>query len=145
MGGGDLLNLLIERDVFEEDFSRFYVAEVRHPDFTCRPPYGARYFQMVLAIESCHRLGFIHRDIKPDVSPINSCKLRSVLDKRTSCRSDRTFCLIRRDTYDSVILGSRQYLQAGTWVSILGPSAKLPTFYSTDLHWAHDTSCKPLF
>lgn len=28
MGGGDLLNLLIERDVFEEDFARFYVAEV---------------------------------------------------------------------------------------------------------------------
>ncbi|KAH9858687.1 kinase-like protein [Lenzites betulinus] len=48
MGGGDLLNLLIERDVFEEDFTRFYVAE------------------MVLAIESCHKHGFIHRDIKPD-------------------------------------------------------------------------------
>jgi serine/threonine-protein kinase LATS1/2 len=29
MGGGDLLNLLIEKDVFEEDFARFYVAEVR--------------------------------------------------------------------------------------------------------------------
>ena len=28
MGVGDLLNLLIERDVFEEDFTRFYVAEV---------------------------------------------------------------------------------------------------------------------
>jgi len=28
MGGGDLLNLLIEKDVFEEDFTRFYVAEV---------------------------------------------------------------------------------------------------------------------
>lgn len=27
MGGGDLLNLLIERDVFEEDFTRFYIAE----------------------------------------------------------------------------------------------------------------------
>ncbi|KAF8481494.1 kinase-like domain-containing protein [Gautieria morchelliformis] len=48
MGGGDLLNLLIERDVFEEDFTRFYVAE------------------MILAIEQCHKLGFIHRDIKPD-------------------------------------------------------------------------------
>ncbi|EGO25398.1 hypothetical protein SERLADRAFT_448374 [Serpula lacrymans var. lacrymans S7.9] len=48
MGGGDLLNLLIERDVFEEDFARFYIAE------------------MVLAIESCHKHGFIHRDIKPD-------------------------------------------------------------------------------
>ncbi|THU95397.1 kinase-like protein [Dendrothele bispora CBS 962.96] len=48
MGGGDLLNLLIERDVFDEDFTRFYVAE------------------MILAIESCHKHGFIHRDIKPD-------------------------------------------------------------------------------
>ncbi|KZV69519.1 kinase-like protein [Peniophora sp. CONT] len=48
MGGGDLLNLLIERDVFPEDFTRFYVAE------------------MVLAIQSCHKHGFIHRDIKPD-------------------------------------------------------------------------------
>ncbi|KAK0461301.1 kinase-like protein [Desarmillaria tabescens] len=48
MGGGDLLNLLIERDIFEEEFTRFYVAE------------------MVLAIESCHKHGFIHRDIKPD-------------------------------------------------------------------------------
>ncbi|KAH9978983.1 kinase-like domain-containing protein [Lactifluus volemus] len=48
MGGGDLLNLLIERDTFPEDFTRFYVAE------------------MVLAIESCHTFGFIHRDVKPD-------------------------------------------------------------------------------
>ncbi|KAF9517664.1 hypothetical protein BS47DRAFT_1371293 [Hydnum rufescens UP504] len=48
MGGGDLLNLLIERDVFEESFTRFYVAE------------------MILAIEQCHQQGFIHRDIKPD-------------------------------------------------------------------------------
>ncbi|KAG1867371.1 kinase-like domain-containing protein [Suillus subluteus] len=48
MGGGDLLNLLIERDIFEEDFARFYVAE------------------MILAIETCHKHGFIHRDIKPD-------------------------------------------------------------------------------
>ncbi|KIJ30569.1 hypothetical protein M422DRAFT_267814 [Sphaerobolus stellatus SS14] len=48
MGSGDLLNLLIEQDVFEEDFTRFYVAE------------------MVLAIEQCHKHGFILQDIKPD-------------------------------------------------------------------------------
>jgi serine/threonine protein kinase len=30
MGGGDLLNLLIEKDVFEENFARFYTAEVSH-------------------------------------------------------------------------------------------------------------------
>ena len=29
MGGGDLLNLLIKRDIFDEDFARFYIAEVR--------------------------------------------------------------------------------------------------------------------
>ena len=36
MGGGDLLNLLIERDIFEEDFTRFYVAEVRIPRLTAQ-------------------------------------------------------------------------------------------------------------
>ncbi|CAO1630433.1 unnamed protein product [Parajaminaea phylloscopi] len=48
MGGGDLLNLLIEKDIFAEDFGRFYVAE------------------MILAIHEAHKLGYIHRDIKPD-------------------------------------------------------------------------------
>ena len=39
MGGGDLLNLLIERDVFEEDFTRFYAAEVSgYPPFNCLVP-----------------------------------------------------------------------------------------------------------
>ena len=36
MGGGDLLNLLIEKDVFDENFTRFYVAEVRR---STRPPF----------------------------------------------------------------------------------------------------------
>ncbi|KAJ7759119.1 hypothetical protein B0H16DRAFT_1720534 [Mycena metata] len=40
---------VVQRDVFDEGFTRFYVAE------------------MILAIESCHKHGFIHRDIKPDV------------------------------------------------------------------------------
>ena len=40
MGGGDLLNLLIERDVFEEDFTRFYVAEVSdYRPFNCFGPW----------------------------------------------------------------------------------------------------------
>ncbi|KAJ3083497.1 hypothetical protein HK102_001046 [Quaeritorhiza haematococci] len=46
--GGDLLGLLIKLDVFEEEFAKFYAAE------------------MVLAIEEAHKLGFCHRDIKPD-------------------------------------------------------------------------------
>lgn len=46
--GGDLLNLLIDRHTFSEELTRFYVAE------------------MIMGIAECHRLGFIHRDIKPD-------------------------------------------------------------------------------
>jgi protein-serine/threonine kinase len=73
MGGGDLLNLLIERDVFEEEFTRFYVAEVRSNGslFVMSPNVMFLFFsctpQMILAIETCHKHGFIHRDIKPDV------------------------------------------------------------------------------
>ncbi|RIA98679.1 kinase-like domain-containing protein [Glomus cerebriforme] len=48
MPGGDLLNLLIEKDIFEEDFAKYYVAE------------------MILCIEEAHKMGYIHRDIKPD-------------------------------------------------------------------------------
>jgi len=48
MAGGDLLNLLIKKDIFPEIFARFYAAE------------------MVLAIDTVHSLGYIHRDIKPD-------------------------------------------------------------------------------
>lgn len=43
-----MMNLLIKYDVFSEDQTRFYIAET------------------LLAIDSVHKLGYIHRDIKPD-------------------------------------------------------------------------------
>ncbi|KAI9722298.1 MAG: Cobalt uptake protein cot1 [Candelaria pacifica] len=46
--GGDLMTMLIKYEIFSEDITRFYMAEI------------------VLAIETVHKLGFIHRDIKPD-------------------------------------------------------------------------------
>ncbi|ODV58031.1 serine/threonine-protein kinase orb6 [Ascoidea rubescens DSM 1968] len=46
--GGDLMGLLIRLDRFTEEVTKFYMAE------------------MILAIEEVHRLGYIHRDIKPD-------------------------------------------------------------------------------
>jgi len=42
------MTMLIKYDTFSEDVTRFYLAEC------------------VLAIEAVHKLGFIHRDIKPD-------------------------------------------------------------------------------
>lgn len=46
--GGDLMTMLIRWQIFTEDITRFYMAEC------------------VLALEAIHKLGFIHRDIKPD-------------------------------------------------------------------------------
>ena len=46
--GGDFMTLLIEKDIFTEEESRFFTAE------------------LVLAVESVHKLGYIHRDLKPD-------------------------------------------------------------------------------
>ncbi len=46
--GGDLMNLLIKKDILTEEEARFYTAEVAH------------------AIEMVHSLDYIHRDLKPD-------------------------------------------------------------------------------
>ncbi len=46
--GGDLLTLLSKFDRLPEDMAKFYIAET------------------VLAIDSLHKLGYVHRDIKPD-------------------------------------------------------------------------------
>ena len=45
---GDMMTLLMKKDILSEDVTRFYIAET------------------VLAIDSIHKLNFIHRDIKPD-------------------------------------------------------------------------------
>ena len=46
--GGDLMNLLIKKDVLTENEAKFYISE------------------LILAVESIHKLDCIHRDIKPD-------------------------------------------------------------------------------
>lgn len=46
--GGDMMTLLMKKDILSEEETRFYLA------------------QTILAIELIHKNGYIHRDIKPD-------------------------------------------------------------------------------
>jgi len=46
--GGDLMSLLIKFGIFQEELAQFYISE------------------LVCAVDSVHKMGFIHRDIKPD-------------------------------------------------------------------------------
>jgi serine/threonine protein kinase len=58
--GGDLMTMLIKYDTFSEDVTRFYIAEC------------------VLAIEAVHKLGFIHRSVKTNLSPPSGSSCRRV-------------------------------------------------------------------
>lgn len=46
--GGDLMGLLIDKDIFSAEATQFYIGEI------------------TLAIESVHKHGYVHRDLKPD-------------------------------------------------------------------------------
>jgi serine/threonine kinase 38 len=48
LAGGDLMTLLMKRDILSESESRFYIAEI------------------ILAVDSIHKANYIHRDLKPD-------------------------------------------------------------------------------
>ena len=48
LGGGDLMTLLMRKDILSEEESRFYIAET------------------IMAVDSVHKLNYIHRDLKPD-------------------------------------------------------------------------------
>lgn len=50
--GGDLMTMLIKYEIFSEDITRFYIAEI------------------VLAIEAVHKLGFIHRYVWGGISKL---------------------------------------------------------------------------
>ncbi|MCQ2819853.1 MAG: protein kinase, partial [archaeon] len=70
---GDLMNLLMRKDILTEEEARFYTAE------------------MILAVDSVHKLNCIHRDLKPDNILIGKDGHIKLSDFGLSKMSDKIF------------------------------------------------------
>jgi serine/threonine kinase 38 len=84
LAGGDLMTLLMRKDILSEDESRFYIAET------------------ILAIETVHNLNYIHRDLKPDnilldkdghvkLTDFGLCKHAEIKSQRVSDQQNNAF------------------------------------------------------
>jgi len=80
--GGDLMTVLMDKDILSEEATRFYVAEI------------------ALAIMSVHKLNYVHRDLKPD---------NILLDKSGHIKlSDFGLCKAFEEPTECTILGTIQ-------------------------------------
>lgn len=135
--GGDLMTLLMRKDILTEDESRFYIAET------------------IAAIESIHSLNYIHRDLKPDnilldkdghvkLTDFGLCKhaeirpqkmteykqsefsqnfnqLRSVIEKRIGFKRSRQLAFSTVGTPDYIapeVFGQNGYDETVDWWSV---------------------------
>ena len=89
--GGDLMTMLIKYEIFSEDITRFYMAEI------------------TLAIEAVHKLGFIHRCAYPHFG-----RSALPLTTHTVTSSQTTFCLTAEAISSSLISGCPQASRKNT-------------------------------
>ena len=112
--GGDLMNLLIEKDVLTEKEAKFYLAE------------------LILAIESIHKLDCIHRDIKPDNILIDSDGHIKLTDFGLAKISEKIF--EQNSNKNNICTHIKNYSCVGT-AFYVAPEVLKKTGYGPEIDW----------
>ena len=115
--GGDLMNLFIEKDILPEKEAKFYLAE------------------LILAIESIHKLDCIHRDIKPDNILIDSDGHIKLSDFGLSKISEKIFDQDNEiNTTKNIYTHNKNYSCVGT-AFYVAPEVLDKTGYGKEIDW----------
>ena len=116
--GGDLMGLLIAKDILPEEDAKFYICE------------------LILAIGSIHELNCIHRDIKPDNILIGKDGHIKLTDFGLAKISDKVFKedIVDYKSKDIENKHSRNYSCVGT-AYYVAPEVLLKKGYGQDIDW----------
>ena len=115
--GGDYMNLLIKKDKLTEEEAKFYIAEI------------------ILAIESIHKMDCIHRDIKPDNILIDKDGHIKLSDFGLAKVSDSLFNPNSNKKRDSSKLTHKKTVSCVGTAYYVAPEVFLKKGYGKEIDW----------
>ena len=108
--GGDMMGLLIRKDIFSEAATKFFICE------------------MILGINSLHKIGYIHRDLKPDNFLLTSTGHVKLTDMGLCKKLDGTIHLSRQSTLHK---SSAELVKEEDFTATIGTHRARELAYST--------------
>ena len=115
--GGDLMSLLILKDTLNEEEAKFYIAE------------------LILAVESIHKLDCIHRDIKPDNILITKNGHIKLSDFGLAKISDKIFENKISENFDNTVLKHDKNFSCVGTAYYVAPEVLTRKGYGKEIDW----------